>query len=133
MVQRVVKSDAQWKGLLTEDQYDVLRQHGTERPYCSVAGQGYKTGVYQCAGCGTDLFLVKEKFESGTGWPSFWQPVAEDNVGYQNDTSHGMRRKEVHCARCEGHLGHVFDDGPPPTGQRFCINAAALKFVEDKK
>ena len=131
MVDKVVKSDAEWKKILTPQQYEVTREYGTERAFCGLPTKGHKSGIFKCVGCATDLFLVGQKFESGTGWPSFWQPVAESNVGYDEDTAYGMRRTEVHCARCGGHLGHVFDDGPPPTGKRYCINSVALKFVED--
>ena len=130
-VETIVKSDAEWKKILTPEQYQVTREKGTERPYskqCSIPPSG--KGVYQCVACGTDLFAYEKKFESGTGWPSFWNPVSPNNVVLEEDRKFGIRRTEVLCARCRGHLGHVFDDGPPPTGKRFCINTVSLKLAE---
>lgn len=129
-VERVVKTDAEWRQQLTPEQYQVTRQHGTERPFTGEYCEKPKgAGVYQCVGCDTDLFVVGSKFESGTGWPSFYDPVHANNVGTTQDRRYGMLRTEVHCARCGAHLGHVFDDGPKPSGLRYCINSVSLKFV----
>jgi peptide-methionine (R)-S-oxide reductase len=121
------KTDADWRRELTPMQYHVLREKGTERPFTGEYAHSHTTGVYRCAGCGADLFRSDEKFESGTGWPSFWAPADDACVHTETDTSYGMVRTEVECSQCGGHLGHLFDDGPRPTGLRYCINSAALK------
>jgi peptide-methionine (R)-S-oxide reductase len=127
------QTEEQWREILTPLQYTVLREKGTERPF---TGEYWKTktpGVYVCAGCGQTLFDSETKFDSGTGWPSFYAPVDPDHIRTQRDSSYGWSRIEVLCSRCGGHLGHVFDDGPPPTGLRYCLNSAALGFVERKE
>ena len=128
----VTRTDAEWRARLTPEQYYIMRQHGTERPGSCALLHEHRPGTFVCAGCDTPLFEGKLKFESGTGWPSFFTPFAKENVVEIRDVSHGMIRTEVRCARCDGHLGHVFPDGPPPTGLRYCLNSEALVFVETK-
>ncbi|HET8647020.1 MAG TPA: peptide-methionine (R)-S-oxide reductase MsrB [Vicinamibacteria bacterium] len=128
MTDEIDKPDAEWRRSLTPAQFEVLRRKGTERAFTGEFWDHHAQGTYHCAGCGLELFASLDKFDSGTGWPSFTCPVAGANVVQETDITHGMRRTEVLCRRCGGHLGHVFDDGPPPTGKRFCINSAALTF-----
>ncbi|MEP7316144.1 MAG: peptide-methionine (R)-S-oxide reductase MsrB [Sphingomicrobium sp.] len=126
-------TDAEWRSKLTPEQYRILRQAGTEPPGSGELLSNKADGDYRCAACGTPLFRSDDKYESGSGWPSFTQPLAEEAVDQKTDVSHGMVRTEVRCARCEGHLGHVFPDGPGPEGLRFCINSAALDFAPDEE
>ncbi len=130
---KVVKSDAEWQKQLTREQYQIARAKGTERPFCGTLLDNHMEGVYACVCCGLPLFSSDSKFNSGTGWPSFFQPVAKENVIEHSDTTHGMVRSEILCARCDCHLGHVFDDGPRPTGLRFCVNSESLKFTPNDK
>jgi peptide-methionine (R)-S-oxide reductase len=126
----IAKSDAEWRQKLSYDAYNVARHAGTERPYSGEYAESHDRGVYRCVCCDTALFNSDTKFESGTGWPSFWQPIAKENVHESADDSLGMARTEVTCRRCEGHLGHVFDDGPQPTGLRYCMNSVAMRFAK---
>src|ERR1700686_3631063 len=129
-IKKVIKTDAEWKILLTPEQYNVMRQKGTKAPYSSPLNDIHEPGTFECAACELPLFSSATKFNSGTGWPSFWAPIKKENVREEVDNSLGMTRTEVLCARCDAHSGHVFDDGPKPTGLRYCMNGVALKFAK---
>ena len=133
MTETVVKTNAEWKKTLTPEQYHILREKGTERAFSGKYDKNHEHGVYRCAACGLDLYRSEEKYDSGTGWPSFTAPIAPENVSTRPDNSFFSQRTEVLCPRCGGHLGHVFDDGPKPTGKRYCMNSAALQFVATAK
>ena len=130
---KVTKTEEEWKKLLSPEEYHVLREKGTEPAFTGKYLKNKKNGTYVCAGCGNELFSSETKFDSGTGWPSFWAPVSKDNIEENADNRFGMHRTEVTCKKCGGHLGHVFNDSPTPTGQRFCINSISLKFKEQKE
>lgn len=132
MSDKIEKTDAEWKKELTPEQYHVLRDKGTERAFSGEYAETHDEGVFKCAGCGNPLFQAEAKFDSGTGWPSFYEPIAKEAVATETDRKFFMKRTEVLCARCDGHLGHVFDDGPAPTGLRYCMNSVAMKLEKGK-
>ena len=133
MDNKVVKTDEEWKKELTPEEYRILREKGTERAFTGKYWDHHEIGTYICAACGTELFESNTKFDSGCGWPSYFEPIDSNRIIYNDDSSFGMKRTEVICAKCDGHLGHVFDDGPPPTGLRYCINSGSMKFVKKEK
>ena len=130
-MEKIEKTEQEWKAELTPEQYRVLREKGTEAPFSGEYDHVFEPGTYHCVGCGTELFVAGTKYDSGCGWPAFYAPASEDAIDEETDFGHGMIRTEVMCSRCGGHLGHVFPDGPAPTGQRYCINSAALRLEEE--